>query len=113
MIKVNIVFDDLFDDADIIAIPDEVSSRIEEIGQEFLHWIPTAEDPEYWALITGRKCNIAETDGFIKWMNTTSYNFFTWKGNVYRLAVKFSLHVNVFKLLRLNIKKLCMGCCAS
>ena len=71
MIKVNIVFDDLFDDADIIAIPDEVSSRIEEIGQEFLHWIPTAEDPEYWALITGRKCNIAETDGFIKWMNTT------------------------------------------
>ena len=71
MIKVNIVFDDLFDDADIIAIPDEVSSRIEEIGQEFLHWIPTAEDPDYWTLINGRKCTIAETDGFIKWINTT------------------------------------------
>ena len=28
MIKVNIVFDDIFDDADIIAIPNEISFRI-------------------------------------------------------------------------------------
>ncbi len=71
MRKVNIVFDDIFADADIIAIPEEIFSHIEEIGQEFLHWVPTAEDPDYWKLINGRKCTIAETDGFIKWMNAT------------------------------------------
>lgn len=71
MIKVNIVFDDLFDDADIIAIPDKIFSRIEEIGQEFLHWVPTAEDSDCWTLVNGKRCNIAETDGFIKWINTT------------------------------------------
>ena len=35
MKRVNIVFDDVFDDADILLIPDEIFSRIEEIGQEF------------------------------------------------------------------------------
>lgn len=70
MMKVNIVFDDLFDDADIIAIPDALFSRIEELGQEFLHWVPTSDDPDYWTVIDGRKCTVAETDGFIKWMNT-------------------------------------------
>ncbi|MBR4057087.1 MAG: hypothetical protein IKK00_02990 [Oscillospiraceae bacterium] len=74
MKKVNIVFDDIFDDADIIAIPDEIFSHIEEIGQIFLHWVPTAEDPDYWKLINGRKCTITETDGFIKWINTTYCN---------------------------------------
>lgn len=71
MRKVNIVFDDIFDDADIVAIPDEIFSHIEEIGQEFLHWVPTAEDSDYWTIIYGRKCTVAETNGFIKWLNAT------------------------------------------
>lgn len=70
MTKVNIVFDDIFDDADIIAVPDEISSKIEEIGQEFLFWVPTTEDSDYWMIIDGRKCLVAETDGFIKWLNS-------------------------------------------
>jgi len=36
MRRINIVFDDIFDDADIIAITDEIFSHIEEIGQDFL-----------------------------------------------------------------------------
>ncbi len=70
MINVNLVFDNILNDADIIAVPDEVASRIEEIGQEFLDWIPSAEDSDYWKIINGRKCVIAETDGFIKWLNS-------------------------------------------
>ena len=70
MIIVNIVFDDCFEDADIIAVPDEIASAIEEIGQEFLHWVPTATDEDYWNIEDGRKYAIAETDGFIKWLNT-------------------------------------------
>ena len=71
MKRINIVFDDAFDDADIIVIPNEIFSRIEEIGQEFLHWVPQAEDPDYWTMIDGRRCAVAETDGFIKWLNAT------------------------------------------
>ena len=71
MKRVNIVFDDVFDDADILLIPDEIFSRIEEIGQEFLQWLPSTENPEYWTIINGRRCMVAETDGFIKWLNAT------------------------------------------
>lgn len=71
MISLNIVFDNAFDDADIIAIPDEIFSHMEEIGKEFLKWVMTAEDSDYWMIVDGRKCVIAETDGFIKWLNTT------------------------------------------
>ena len=70
MTKVNIVFDDFFDDADIIAVPDELVPKIEAIGQEFLHWDPPAEDSDYWVIIDGRKCCAAETTGFIKWLNS-------------------------------------------
>lgn len=71
MINVNIVYDDIFDDADIIAVPDKIAPMIEEIGQEFLQWVPTAEDQDYWTIINGRKVVIAETDGFVKWINAS------------------------------------------
>lgn len=70
MIKVNIVFDNDFEDADIIAIPDEIASEIETIGQEFLDWVPTADDCDYWTIIDGQKYLVAETDGFVKWLNS-------------------------------------------
>lgn len=70
MIKVNIVFDNDFEDADIIAIPDEIASEIDTITQEFLDWVPRASDSDYWTIIDGRKCSVAETDGFIKWLNS-------------------------------------------
>ena len=71
MMHVNIVYDDVFDDADIIAIPYELLPNIERIGQEFLDWVPTAEDREYWTVVNGRRCTVVETDGFIKWLNNT------------------------------------------
>lgn len=69
MINVNIVYDDIFDDADIIAVPDEIAPMIEKIGQEFLWWVPTAEDPDYRMIVDGKECVVAETDGFVKWIN--------------------------------------------
>ena len=70
MTKVNIVFDDVFHDADIIAIPDEIVSQIDVIGQEFLDWVPTAKDSDYWTMIDGQKIITVETEGFIKWLNS-------------------------------------------
>ena len=70
MTKVNIVFDNVFDDVDIVAIPDEISTKIEMIGQEFLDWVLNAKDSDYWMVIDGQKYSIAETNGFIKWLNS-------------------------------------------
>ncbi len=69
MTKVNIIFDNIFEDADIIAVPDEIASHIEAIGQEFLNWVPNAKDCDYWTIVDGQKYSVAETDGFIKWLN--------------------------------------------
>ena len=70
MEKVNIVFDGAFDDVDIIVIPNEISDNIEKIGQEFLDWVPDAEDSDYWQNKNGIRLCVAETDGFIKWLNS-------------------------------------------
>ena len=69
MTKINIVFDDVFDDVDIIAIPDEIVPEIEMIRQAFLQWIPVAEDSEYRTVVNGREFLVCETEGFIKWLN--------------------------------------------
>ena len=70
MIKINIVFEDDVEDVDIISVPDELVPDIEEIGQEFLDWIPSTNDNNYFSIIDGHKYFIAETDGFVQWLNT-------------------------------------------
>ncbi len=70
MVNVNIVFDDVFDDADIIAVPAEIAPKIEEIGQEFLEWLSATKESDYSTIIKGQHYVVAETDGFIKWLNT-------------------------------------------
>ncbi len=69
MQRVNMVFDDALDDVDIIVVPDETASEIEAIGQAFLQWLPTATDDAYRTVIDGHVCPVAETDGFVKWLN--------------------------------------------
>lgn len=70
MTNVNLVFDNVFEDADIIAIPDQIASKIETIGQEFLDWVPNAKDEDYWIVVNGKRYSVAETNGFIKWLNS-------------------------------------------
>jgi len=37
MIKVNLVFDEFYDDVDIIAVPKGMADRMPQIANEFLH----------------------------------------------------------------------------
>lgn len=70
MVKVNVVFDEIFEDADIISVPECIAATIESLGQVFLDWIPNAKDNDYWTVIAEKKYAVAETDGFVKWLNT-------------------------------------------
>lgn len=69
MTKVNIVFDNFYDDADIIAVPDEIIKKLPELAQDYLNWIPPETDTESWVFTNGKKCLNKETVGFIKWLN--------------------------------------------
>lgn len=69
MTNINIVFEYDFNDVDIIAIPSEISYKIIELGQEFLDWHGPKDDPDYWGVENGRTYQIAETVGFVKWLN--------------------------------------------
>lgn len=70
MTNINVIFDDIFDDADIIAVPDEIVLRIKELCQNFLDWIPLVNDTEHWVEINNRRCLNKETNGFIEWLNS-------------------------------------------
>jgi len=74
MIKVNVIYDNILDDADIIAVSDEIASNIEKLGQVFLRWVTSTEaalEPEYYRFTNenGETSVVAETVGFIKWLN--------------------------------------------
>ena len=71
MVEINIVFENELNDVDIIAIPDEIALDIDKICQEFFNWLPSAKGNDYWTIIDGKKYNVAETVGFIKWLNSS------------------------------------------
>jgi hypothetical protein len=69
MQKVNVVFDDVFDDADIILIPDKIERNLRDIVNQFFAWSKDTDDPAYWTVINGKKVGVLETRGFIDWIN--------------------------------------------
>ena len=51
MIKVNILFDDEYEDTDIIVVPKELSDKIATLAEEFDAWEGPKDDPDYWVTI--------------------------------------------------------------
>ena len=71
MIKVNVIYDDVYDDVDIIEVPETIFSRLDSIVREFLEWKRDAPicDEDYWTEINDRTYSVLETKGFVKWLN--------------------------------------------
>ena len=69
MKKVNIVYDDMYSDVDIIAVPNEIADCLSELVPIFLDWTPPENDNDYWKIINGKKYLSIETRGFVKWLN--------------------------------------------
>lgn len=66
---VNIVFEEEYDDVDIIAVPDKLYANIEELGQQFQRWLAKGEH-NYWKILpNGQRVLIGETVGFVEWLN--------------------------------------------
>lgn len=69
MTYVNILYDGLYDDVDIIGVPDNIVNQIKCLAQEYLDWIPPQSDPDAWVIINCRKCLSKGAHGFTKWLN--------------------------------------------
>ena len=76
MVRINIIYDDVYDDVDIIEIPQNLLCRLDSIVRDFLEWKhkAPADDKDYWTVINGRTCSVLETEGFVKWLNITYCN---------------------------------------
>ena len=73
MININIVYEEEYNDTDIIALPDEIYDNLNKIVDEFIAYLKYApkDDIDYWVEIDGVLCSNLETVGFIKWLNNT------------------------------------------
>ena len=69
MKNVQIVYDGLFDDVDVIAVPDDIYEEIDRLAQEFLDWKAPEDDWDYWCELNGRKVPMTGAKGFVKWLN--------------------------------------------
>ena len=54
MTKINIVYDDMYCDADIVAVPDEIADHLGDLVSMFLDWSPPENDNDYWKTINGK-----------------------------------------------------------
>lgn len=70
MTYVNILYDESYDDIDIIMIPDDIVSSIQNIAQEFLDWIPPVNENGGWVRTNNKLCLVKETMGFVEWLNS-------------------------------------------
>ena len=81
---INVLYDDLFDDCDIISVPDEIGENAEQYSQMYCRWLDSDQCPEeYHIVINGNLGTICETEGFVKWINL-SFG----KGNIVAQIVK-------------------------
>jgi hypothetical protein len=70
MKKVIIVFEDDYNDCDIISVPDFVADQSEKFCQMFFRWLDSEDlSDEYYVFINGEKCIGAETIGLVNWLN--------------------------------------------
>ena len=72
MQKIIVLYDENYNDVDILSVPDRIASCINDYGQSYCRWLESAEvDPKLYTTVNGVKCIILETDGFVDWLNST------------------------------------------
>ena len=71
MKHINIVYDDYFDDADILLVPDYVAEHIKSVVMQFNKWlvIPENHGPFLVSTENGAFCLSIDTEEFLWWLN--------------------------------------------
>lgn len=71
MKRVCVVFDDEFDDVDIILVPDDIADNIECVVWEFNQWLRMPENRSRFVIriIDGYEMISINTEEFVWWLN--------------------------------------------
>ena len=71
MKRVYVVFDDEFDDVDILLVPDDIADNIERVVWEFNQWLRIPENRSRFVvkIINGYGILSINTEEFLWWLN--------------------------------------------
>ena len=71
MRSVNLLFEEEYDDVDIISVPDEIADNIDDVAQLFFKWlwIPENRQHFYVTLPDGKEALGIDTKEFLWWLN--------------------------------------------
>lgn len=68
MRKINLVFDEVYNDVDILLVPDDIAEGIESVMLEFGRWLSCDEYAKYFRTGQGKFLAIG-TSEFLWWLN--------------------------------------------
>ena len=72
MKKVIVLFDEQYDDVDILSVPKRIAENINDHGQSYCRWLESPNvDSNLLKVVNGVKCTVLETEGFVDWLNST------------------------------------------
>ena len=68
---VNLLFDEEYENVDILSVPDDIADNIDNIAQEFTRWIWFPENRQQFmvTLSDGKECLSFDTKEFLWWLN--------------------------------------------
>lgn len=71
MRKINLIFDGVYDDADILLVPECIAEDTEKVMYEFGKWLLCAEEAKRFRTLNAPQGKFYEigTDEFIWWLN--------------------------------------------
>ena len=68
---INLVYEDDYEDADILLVPDEIADNIDTVMREFFRWIKLSENNFRFKVKIGEGKEVLsiDTEGFLWWLN--------------------------------------------
>jgi len=68
---INLVYEDDYEDADILLVPDEIADNIDNVMREYFRWIKIPENNVRFLVKVGEGKEVLsiDTEGFLWWLN--------------------------------------------
>ena len=90
MEKVIVIYDEHYNDVDVLGIPSKIVKNIIDLGKMYCEWLYSHHnDPQFCTVVNGVKCTILETEGFVNWLNFTVLKDDAEKATILETNVQF------------------------
>ena len=71
MKQINVLYDDDFEDVDILLVPDDIALHIDDVTQQFIKWLNIPENRCRFLILNGSGNQVlgVDTEEFLWWLN--------------------------------------------